>query len=151
MPDVGEKAPNFTLPSTEGEITLSQVGPGKRVVLAFYQEDNTPSCTTQLSVLKEEYHTLQELGAQVIGISADSLDSHQGFCDKQGGFPFPLASDPELGVTRAYYVLSEDGRRSRRAVFVIDEHGTIIHKIPWYQPGNVSQFMEVFQALGLEV
>ena len=150
MPEIGERAPDFTLPGTEGLFTLSQVSPGRKVVLAFYQEDSTPSCTTQLSAFKEEFPTLQQLGATVIGVSADSLDSHQRFCDQQQGFPFPLMSDPELVVARAYDVVGEDDKRSRRAVYVIDEQGVIVHKIPWYQPGNAAQFMEVFQALGLE-
>ncbi len=151
MPEIGEPAPDFVLPGTGGEVRLSELNAGKKVVLAFYQEDSTPGCTTQLSAFKEEYPTLRDLGAAVIGISADSLDSHQTFCDRQGGFPFPLAADQGLSVARAYDVLSEDGKRSRRAVYIINERGIIIHKIPWYQPGNVGQFLEVLQALGLVI
>lgn len=85
----------------------------------------------------------------MLGISADSVDSHAKFCEKIGGCPFPLLSDTTLQVARLYDVLGEDGKRIRRAVFVLDATGIIIYKIPWYQPGNVGQFMEVFQALGL--
>ena len=100
--------------------------------------------------MKEEYSTIRELGGHVLGISADTVESHQRFCEQMGGCPFPLASDADLLVTRLYDVLDENGRRSRRAIYVVDEQGTIAHKIPWYQPGNPGQFLEVFQALGME-
>ncbi len=150
MPEVGEKAPDFTLPSTDGPVTLSQVNRGKKVVLAFYTEDNTPSCTQEVASFKEEHGTIQEMDAVVLGISVDSVESHRTFCDTLGGCPFSLLSDEGLEVARLYDVLGEDGKRTRRAIYVIDEEGVILHKIPWYQPGNPGQFMEVFQALGLE-
>lgn len=103
-----------------------------------------------LSSLKEEYATVVALGADVIGINADSVDSHRAFCDTLGGCPFPLASDPDLATTRLFEAMGDDGKRGKRAVYVLDEEGIVIHKIPWYQPGNAGQFMEIFQALGLE-
>jgi peroxiredoxin len=86
----------------------------------------------------------------VVAVSADSLDSHETFARRLGGFPFPLASDSDLLAARLYDVLDETGKRSRRAVFVIDRGGTILHAIGWYQPGNVNQYEEVFRALGFE-
>ena len=62
MPEVGERVPDFTLPSTQGQLQLSQVYETKQVVLAFYTEDATPSCTQELASFKEEYSTIQELG-----------------------------------------------------------------------------------------
>ena len=103
-----------------------------------------------ISSLKEEYATIVELGADVIGINADTMESHGAFCESMGGCPFPLASDPSLEVATLYGAMGDDGRRGRRSVYVLDAMGTIIHKIPWYQPGNVGQFMEIFQFLGLE-
>ena len=151
MPEVGEQAPDFILPSTEGQFQLSQACKSRQVVLAFYTEDATPSCTQELASFKEEYSTIQELGAEVVAVSVDSLDSHQAFCDRVGGYPFPLVSDAEREVAKAYGVLSDDGKRSRRAVFVIDQQGVVAHSIPWYQPSNPLQLLEVFKALGLEV
>ena len=151
MPAVGEQAPDFILPSTEGQFQLSQAYKSRQVVLAFYSEDATPSCTQELASFKEEYPTIQELGAEVVAVSVDSLDSHQAFCDRVGGYPFPLVSDTEREVAKAYGVLSDDGKRSRRAVFVIDQQGVVAHSIPWYQPSNPLQLLEVFKALGLEV
>ena len=85
----------------------------------------------------------------MVAISADSLESHRRFAEQEGGFPFPLASDEELVVTNLYNVLSDDSRRSRRAVFVIDQDGSIIHAIPYYNPANLDQFQQIFQALGI--
>ncbi len=103
-----------------------------------------------ISPLIGEYQTITDLGADLIAISADDVESHAMFCESLGGCPFPLASDPGLVVAREYGVVGEDGRRANRAVFVVDESGAIVHKIPWYQPGNVGQFMEIFNSLGLE-
>ena len=103
-----------------------------------------------LSTLKAEYETIKDLGADLIGISPDSLESHSSFCESLGGCPFPLASDPRLEVARSYEALADDGSNEVRSVYVLEQDGIIIHKIPWYQPGNVGQFMEIFQALGLE-
>ena len=98
--------------------------------------------------MKGEYETIREAGAQVVAVSADDLASHERFCQELGGCPFPLVSDPELVAARLYGVLGADGRRSHRAIFVIDRGGAILHQIPWYQPGNIGQFLEIFEALG---
>ena len=103
-----------------------------------------------ISSLKEEHPTLVELGSEVIGISSDTVESHASFCQSLGGCPFPLASDPSLEVAGMYEAVGDDGRRGIRSIYLLDGDGVIIHKIPWYQPGNVGQFMEIFQALGLE-
>jgi len=151
MPEAGDHAPDFTLPITTGELRLSQLAASKKVVLAFYAEDNTPLCSSELSVLKEDYELVQQLGAEVVAISADSLESHREFARRLGGLPFPLASDERLEAARAYGVLDETGKRSRRAVFVIDRGGKIAHVVPWFQPGNPSQYEAIFGALGFDM
>ena len=98
--------------------------------------------------MKGEYETIREAGAQVVAVSADDLASHERFCRELGGCPFPLVSDPELVAARLYGVLGEDGRRSHRAIFVIDRGGAVLHQIPWFQPGNIGQFLEIFEVLG---
>jgi len=150
MPQKGEKAPPFSLPSTRGEFQLEETLKEGRLILVFYTEDNTPTCNQELISFKEEYRTLRELGAQVVAISADSLESHRELERRLGGLPFSLAADINLEVAQLYGVADDAGRRSHRAVFVVDTDGTIAHHIPWYQPGNASQFLEVFTALGLE-
>ena len=98
--------------------------------------------------MKGEYDIIVEAGGEVVAVSADSLESHVSFAQTMGGCPFPLVSDESLEAARLYGVVGEHGRRSQRAVFVIDQGGTLLHQIPWYQPGNIGQFMEIFQALG---
>ena len=98
--------------------------------------------------MKGEYETIREAGAQVVAVSADDLASHERFCQQLGGCPFPLVSDPELVAARLYGVLGEDGRRSHRAIFVIDRGGALLHQMPWFQPGNIGQFLGIFEALG---
>ena len=149
-PEKGQTAPSFTVATTQGDFSLEQALTSGPVVLAFYTEDNTPSCAQELASFKEEHETLAELGAQVLGLSSDSLESHRDAAERLGGLPFPLGSDPDLSVIRLYGVAAEDGKRSQRAVFVIDSDGTVALAIPWYQPGNPAQFLQVFQALGLE-
>ena len=98
--------------------------------------------------MKGEYETIREAGAQVVAVSADDLATHERFCQELGGCPFPLVSDPELVAARLYGVLGEEGRRSHRAIFVIDRGGALLHQIPWFQPGNIGQFLEIFEVLG---
>jgi thioredoxin-dependent peroxiredoxin len=150
MPDKGDQAPDFTLPSTEGNISLSEIASGKKVLLAFYMEDNTPACSSEVSVLKEDYELVEQLGAEVLAVSADDLDSHRGFAEKLGGVPFPLLSDQDLEAAKKYDVVGDDGKRSRRAVFVIDRGGKVLHAVPFFQPGNPTQYEEIFRALGFE-
>jgi len=151
MPQPGDEAPDFTLASTEGEIRLRELAAVKKVLLAFYAEDDTPLCANEVSVLKEDYDIVRQLGAQVVAVSADSLESHRWFAERLGGLPFPLASDEALEASRAYDVLDESQKRSRRAVFVIERGGKISHVVPWFQPGNPTQYEEIFAALGFEV
>jgi len=151
MPQPGDEAPDFTLASTEGEIRLRELAAVKKVLLAFYAEDDTPLCANEVSLLKEDYDIVRQLGAQVVAVSADSLESHRWFAERLGGLPFPLASDEALEASRAYDVLDESQKRSRRAVFVIERGGKISHVVPWFQPGNPTQYEEIFAALGFEV
>lgn len=151
MTDVGEQAPDFSLPSTSGDVLLSEAIGRSKVVLAFYYEDATPVCSNELSMLKDDYEALRELGAEVIAVSADSLESHEAFAERLGGVPFPLASDWTLEAAKAFNVVDDSGKRSRRAVFVIDRCGKLLHAERWFQPGNPSQYEAIFRALGLEV
>ena len=151
MPQPGDEAPDFTLASTEGEIRLRELAAVKKVLLAFYAEDDTPLCANEVSVLKEDYDIVRQLGAQVVAVSADSLESHRWFAERLGGLPFPLASDEALEAARAYDVLDESRKRSRRAVFVIERGGKIAHVASWFQPGNPTQYEEIFAALGFDI
>lgn len=152
MPDVGDRAPDFALPSTDGQVRLADWLRRGRVLLAFYFEDGTPTCSTEIAALKGAYDTLRELGADVIAVSADSIDSHRAFAERLGGLPFPLASDAELVAAHAYEAVAEDDpRRSRRALFVIEQDGTITYAANPFSPNNLSQLEAAFRALGLEL
>jgi peroxiredoxin len=150
MAEVGDRAPDFTLPGTNGDVRLSDVWSRGKVVLAFYTEDNTPLCSNEVAMLRDDYDVVRELGAEVVAVSADEMDSHRDFAERLGGVPFVLASDQMLEAAQAYGVVDDSGKRSRRAVFVIDEGGTIVHAERWFQPGNPTQYEAVFRALGLE-
>ena len=83
--------------------------------------------------------------------TSDSLESHAALCGALGGCPVSaLASDAKLSVARAHRAISDDDRSGIRSTHVVDADLTLIRRIPWYQPGNVGQFMEIFQALGME-
>ena len=151
MPEIGDEAPDFTLPSTSGTVRLRDLANQNMVLLAFYTEDNTPLCSSEISVLAEDYEIVQQLGAEVIGVSADSVESHEEFAAKIGGVPFPLASDEDLQAAKAYDVTDDGGKRCRRAVFVIGRGGRILHAEPWFQPGNPTQYEEIFRAMGFDV
>ncbi len=152
MPDRGERAPGFTLPSTEGELNLSDLLQRGPVLLAFYFEDATPTCSTEIESLKDAHETLRELGASIVAISVDSIESHRTFAERLGGLPFPLASDADLRAAGAYNAIAEDDpRRSRRALFVVGQDGIITYAANPFSPNSLSQLEGAFRALGLEL
>jgi peroxiredoxin Q/BCP len=128
-PGVGDKAPSFHLPGTDStdagrrEYSLDDYR-GSPVVLVFYPGDNTPVCTRQLTAYTSEIDRFAEAGAQLLAISPQSVESHEGFSCKQGGFAFPLLADEEKAVAKAYGVLGPLGFY-RRSAFVIDGEGVI--------------------------
>jgi peroxiredoxin Q/BCP len=152
VPEPGDSAPDFALPSTDGEVRLSERLRAGRVLLAFYCEDGTPTCSTQIAALKDAYDALRELGADVIAVSADGVESHRAFAERLDGLPFPLASDAALETARAYGVVAEDdARRSRRALFVIEQDGAVAYAADPFSPNNLPQFEGALRALGLEL
>ena len=120
---VGDKAPDFTLPGTGGASYTLADFLGKPLVLVFYPGDDTPVCTKQLNSYNDGLDQFQKLDAQVVGISAQSVDSHEAFAGKHG-FAFPLLADTDKTVAGAYGTLGPLGF-PRRSVFVIDRGGTI--------------------------
>jgi thioredoxin-dependent peroxiredoxin len=132
-PQVGRSAPDFTLPwaSKDG------IGPadnayqlwrdrGKTVVLAFYPRDFTSGCTAEMQTFTEQYDSLFGPGVVVVGINADSLETHWRFAARLG-LPFRLLSDPELKVARKYGSYDSSGR-PRRTVFVIGPDGRVSYR-----------------------
>jgi len=121
---VGDVAPDFTAPGTgDTQYTLSAFR-GSAVVLVFYPGDNTPVCTRQLNTYSTNVDDFAALGAQVLALSPQSVDSHEQFSCQQGGFGFPLLADEDKQIAKAYGVLGPLGFY-RRCVFVLDPGGIV--------------------------
>ena len=122
---VGDKAPNFTLPSQSGtNITLSQFLGKSPVVVYFYPKDDTPGCTMEACQFRDEYQAFQDAGAAVIGISSDSVSSHQQFADKHN-LPFVLLSDVKNEARNAFGVPNTLWVMPGRVTYVIDKEGVV--------------------------
>ena len=139
MLEIGMKAPEFTLLDKDGKtISLSDFL-GKKVVLYFYPKDNTPGCTRQACAFAAAYEGFKEKDVAVIGISKDSVASHQKFAQKYD-LPFILLSDPELQAIQVYGVWQEKklyGKVSYgvvRTTFIINEQGSIEKIMPKVKP-----------------
>jgi peroxiredoxin Q/BCP len=123
-PQVGEQAPDFELAGTDGQFRLSDHR-GERVVLLFYPGDNTMVCTKQFCSYRDRAEDFGNLGATVVGISSQDLESHKGFTDKNS-LTVPLLADVDSAVARSYGAHSRMG--TKRAVIVIDEQGIVRHR-----------------------
>ena len=127
--DLGGPAPGFTLPGTDGtddgrrDYSLADYR-GQAVVLVFYPGDSTPVCTRQLNSYTEDIESFTRAGAQVLAISPQSVESHEEFSCKQGGFAFPLLADVDKAVGEAYGIIGPLGFY-RRSAFVVDADGAV--------------------------
>jgi peroxiredoxin Q/BCP len=124
---VGEKAPDFSLPSQEGkEVRLSELLGDRSVVLYFYPKDKSQGCTRQACAFRDAYEVFKDLGAEVVGVSGDGVESHQEFSSELE-LPFILLSDRGDEVRKLYGVGSTLGILPGRVTFIIDRAGTIRH------------------------
>jgi peroxiredoxin Q/BCP len=123
--DVGDAAPDFELPGTGGRTYRLADYRGRKVVLAFYPGDFTPTCTRQFCSYRDESERLDGLGAEVLGISPQSVESHERFSEEKR-LNVPLLADEDKAVARAYGVVV--GPLLRRAIFVVDEEGLVRHR-----------------------
>ena len=149
---LGLRVPDFTAPSTGGDFTLSAQA-GRPVVLYFYPKDNTPGCTTQAQQFRDLHAEFLKAGAVVIGVSRDSLKSHENFKSKLG-LPFELVSDIEGVLCRMFDVVKNEmlyGKKVlgiERSTFLIDASGILRHE--WRATkadGNAAAVLEVVRAL----
>ncbi len=123
---VGDKAPNFETQTYGGKtISLSDYNGKSAVILYFYPRDNTPGCTKEACSMRDGMDDLGALGIQVLGVSTDSVKSHEKFRDKYA-LNFPLLSDKSKEIVKAYDVESAFGTASRKS-FLIDKDGVIRH------------------------
>ena len=124
-PKEGDTAPDFTLAGTDGPFTLSEHR-GRRVLLLFYPGDDTPVCTKQFCSYRDHSDEMGQLGAMVVGISAQAVDSHAAFAAKYG-LNVPLLADEDGAVAKSYGAWRPIVG-TRRAVFAVDEQGVIRHR-----------------------
>ncbi|MFI3324714.1 MAG: thioredoxin-dependent thiol peroxidase [Clostridia bacterium] len=148
MLEVNTKAPNFTLSDKDGNMISLENFLGKKVVVYFYPRDNTPGCTRQAVAYAENFQTFSDNDIVVIGISKDSVTSHQKFATKYD-LPFILLSDPELIAIKGFDVWQEKkmyGKVSMgvvRSTFVINENGIIEKVMPKVKPdSNAKDILE---------
>ncbi len=149
MPQPGEKAPLIEGETYGGKrLSLGDYIGKNVVVLYFYPRDNTPGCTKEACSMRDGMDRLRELGVQVIGVSTDSVASHEKFRDKYG-LNFPLLSDKDRNIVRAYGVESEKGT-ARRVTFLIDRDGVVRHV--WTKvntSGHADEVLRKIEELGL--
>lgn len=124
---VGELAPDFTLPDQEGkEVRLSDLLGKKTIVLYFYPKDDTPGCTTEACSFRDSYEVFKDAGAEVIGVSSDTVDSHQRFATKHR-LPYILLSDVGGTLRKQYGVPATFGLLPGRVTYIIDKQGIVRH------------------------
>jgi peroxiredoxin Q/BCP len=124
---VGDLAPDFTLPAQSGEmVRLHDLLGTKAIVLYFYPKDETPGCTKEACSFRDSYDVFKEAGAEVIGISSDSQQSHQQFATRHR-LPFLLLSDRDGAVRKRYGVPATFGLLPGRVTYIIDQQGRVRH------------------------
>lgn len=146
---VGDPAPDFELPSQSGEpVRLSDYHGKRVVVLYFYPKDNTPGCTAEACAFRDSHEVFTDAGAEVIGVSADSVSSHEEFSSRHR-LPFVLVSDPGGQLRRTYGVRKNMGVLPGRVTYVIDREGIIRHVFSSMTniDGHVSDALRVVQEL----
>jgi peroxiredoxin Q/BCP len=124
---VGSVAPGFTLPSQAGEmVSLEDFFGRKPVVLFFYPKDDSPGCTREVCVFRDNFEEFRNLDAEVIGKSSDSVESHRNFAVKYD-LSFPLLSDEKGNIRRLYGVPKTFGLFPGRVTYIIDKEGVVRH------------------------
>ncbi|MGD8379713.1 MAG: peroxiredoxin [Gammaproteobacteria bacterium] len=151
--EAGKKAPDFKQPATGDQALGLKDFKGRKLVLYFYPKDNTPGCTTEGQDFRDHYKELQKLNADVVGVSRDSVKSHENFKARQN-FPFELISDPDETLCRAFDVIREKNMYGRkvmgveRSTFLIDEKGVLRRE--WRKvkvKGHVEEVIEAIREL----
>jgi thioredoxin-dependent peroxiredoxin len=144
VPTVGSKAPDFTLQSQEGKTVSLKDFKGQWVVLYFYPKDMTQGCTIEAHNFQRDQDQYTAKHAAIVGVSADTIDSHQQFCTKEN-LTFKLLADPGKGVIGSYGSLAGNGAVAARNTFLIDPNGVIRKVYTQVKPNPHSE--EVLAAL----
>jgi len=144
IPKEGEKAPDFTAKDQNGNTVSLSDFKGKNVILYFYPQDNTPTCTNEACNFRDNYQSLLSKGFSVIGVSPDTEKSHKKF-ETKFNLPFPLIADPDRKIVEQYGLWAEKTTFGRtymgvlRTTFVIDPKGKILKVIDKVESKNASQ------------
>ena len=131
---VGERAPNFQLQDSEGNLVSLDAFRGSKVIIYFYPAASTPGCTTQACDFRDNLGVFQKAGYVVLGISKDKLEALQKFAHEER-LDFPLLSDADLAVHHAYGAFGEKSMYGKtvmgviRSTFVVDENGVLEHPL----------------------
>lgn len=126
LPQAGKRAPDFNLPDQNGKLHTLQQYRGKWLVLYFYPKDDTPGCTQEACMFRDDLHQITGLGAQVVGVSVDDSRSHAEFAKKYS-LPFPLLADTTAETAARYGALMDLMllKFARRYTYLIDPYGNI--------------------------
>lgn len=148
----GKKAPNFSLPSSDGQKVSLNDFKGKKIILFFYPKDMTSGCTKEACDFRDTFPNFKKTKTVVLGVSPDSIQSHKKFIDKYD-LPFILLSDEKKSVLEKYGVWKEKSMYGRkymgveRTTFVIDEEGKIIKIFPKVKVnGHVEEVLSVLKS-----
>jgi thioredoxin-dependent peroxiredoxin len=146
---VGEHAPAFTLHAQDGAAVNLEDLLGKGwIVLYFYPKDDTPGCTTEACSFRDSYEAFKDVGAEVVGVSSDSANSHQRFAAKYH-LPFLLLSDEKGAVRKLYGVPTTMGILPGRVTYVIDKEGIVRHIFNdmFNSPKHITEALRVIQSV----
>ena len=152
----GQKAPEFMLPATGGKtISLAEFKGLKNVVLYFYPKDDTPGCTKEACFFRDVMSEFEAAGAVILGVSIDSMKSHESFAAKHH-LLFPLLSDEQKAVSTAYGVFKEKSMYGKtflgveRTTFAIDKEGVVRKVWPRVKvEGHIDEVLEFVKALSV--
>jgi peroxiredoxin Q/BCP len=126
----GDQAPDFEGPTSDGSrLGLKDFAGKKNVVLYFYPKDDTPGCTREACSFRDNLQSIRGMGAEIVGVSLDSIQSHDRFAKKYT-LPFPLISDKDKRIATAYGVLKDLGLSTNRVTFIIDKNGKVAKIFP---------------------
>ncbi|MFA7667459.1 MAG: peroxiredoxin [Burkholderiaceae bacterium] len=149
---IGQPVPDFSAASTDGEFSLSAQR-GRKLVLYFYPKDNTPGCTNESIDFRDRSQQFDEAGATIVGVSRDSLKSHDGFRARHA-LPFVLISDPDetlcelFGVMKLKNMYGRQVRGIERSTFLIDADGKLAHAWRGVRvPGHADEVLQQVRAI----
>jgi peroxiredoxin Q/BCP len=151
--EIGDLIPDLTVATTKNDALLLRSLKGKNLVMYFYPKDSTPGCTTEGQNFRDSYADFLAANTEILGVSRESIRSHQNFINKQE-FPFDLISDPDEVLCKAMDVIKEKSMYGKtymgieRSTFVFGTDGTLKHEIRKVRvKGHVDAILELVQAL----